>query len=91
MNLARAEIIVDGVVQGVGFRYFVFNCASKLGLKGFVKNLFSGEVLAVAEGDVGLIKELYEQMKIGSRFSRVTKHSIKWSKFKNEFNSFTIN
>ena len=37
----RAEIIVNGLVQGVGYRYFVQREANKLGLKGFVKNLFT--------------------------------------------------
>ena len=46
----RAEIVVNGLVQGVGFRYFVMREAQKLELKGFVKNLYSGEVLTVIEG-----------------------------------------
>ncbi|MCW9098504.1 MAG: acylphosphatase, partial [Ignavibacteriaceae bacterium] len=33
----RAEISVNGLVQGVGFRYFVMREAQKLGLNGFVK------------------------------------------------------
>lgn len=89
-NLTRAEIIVGGVVQGVGFRYFVLRCATVLGLKGYVKNLPSGEVLTLVEGEKGLIIELYEQLKVGSSFSRVTKHAINWYSFQNEFTSFEI-
>jgi hydrogenase maturation protein HypF len=36
------RIVVFGVVQGVGFRPFIFRLASRLGLKGWVKNIGSG-------------------------------------------------
>jgi len=36
------RIVVFGVVQGVGFRPFVFRLARRLGLKGWVKNIGSG-------------------------------------------------
>ena len=37
----RAEIVVNGLVQGVGYRYFVVREAKKLGLKGYTKNLYT--------------------------------------------------
>jgi hydrogenase maturation protein HypF len=45
----RAQIIVKGIVQGVGFRPYVFNLAESLGLKGYVTNTSEG-VLIDAEG-----------------------------------------
>ena len=39
MNDVGAKIIVKGIVQGVGYRYFTHRHASRLGLKGYVKNL----------------------------------------------------
>lgn len=89
-NLKRSEIIVDGVVQGVGFRYFVIRNAQKLKLKGYVKNLFSGEVLTVVEGDKLLIEELINEIKIGPSNASVTKCDIKWLECKNEFSSFEV-
>ncbi len=38
----RAQIVVRGIVQGVGFRPFVFNLADALGLKGYVTNTSEG-------------------------------------------------
>lgn len=90
MNEKRAEIIVGGLVQGVGFRYFVVRAAEKLNLNGFVKNLPNGDVQAVAEGPEGMINELYKQMKSGPMRSSVRKHKIEWSETKNEFKGFEV-
>jgi acylphosphatase len=40
--MRRVSIKVEGAVQGVGFRPFVYRLASELGLKGSVKNTPSG-------------------------------------------------
>jgi hydrogenase maturation protein HypF len=47
----RRLIVVRGIVQGVGFRPFVYNLASRLRLGGFVKNR-TGTLLIEVEGDV---------------------------------------
>lgn len=44
------NIIVIGRVQGVGFRFACRNMANSLGVKGFVKNLYDGNVYIEAEG-----------------------------------------
>jgi len=46
----RREIAVQGVVQGVGFRPFVYGLASRLGLAGTVRNDTTGVVIDV-EGE----------------------------------------
>ncbi len=89
-ELKRSEIIVNGLVQGVGFRYFVLQTAQKLGLKGYTKNLFTGEVLTVVEGEKFLIEELYNKLKTGPRYADVRNASIIWSEYKNEFKTFEI-
>src|SRR5437660_10366151 len=46
----RRAIAVQGIVQGVGFRPFVYGLASRLRLCGFVKNR-TGGVLIEVEGE----------------------------------------
>lgn len=89
-DFARAEIIVNGLVQGVGFRYFVYRNAKALRLKGFTKNLFSGEVLTVVEGNRPIIEEFYNRIRIGPSHASVRKHNIIWQEPKNEFENFEI-
>lgn len=85
-----AEMMVSGLVQGVGFRYFVFRNATRKGLKGYVKNLPSGQVLTAVEGEKKLIEELAEQVKSGPSSAHVSKFTITWDDFKNTFSSFEI-
>ena len=91
----RAEIVVKGLVQGVGFRYFVVREAEKLGVKGFTKNLYSGEVLTVVEGEKGsLDNTLYEvvfpDFTIIPCGSCVNSFKVDWLEPKNEFETFEI-
>jgi acylphosphatase len=45
------HVLVSGVVQGVGFRWFVRERARRLGLSGWVRNRADGTVEVVAAGD----------------------------------------
>jgi len=86
----RSEIVVNGLVQGVGYRYFVMREAQKLGLKGFVKNLYSGEVLTVAEGEKAIVEELIKKLKVGPIHASVKSCKVNWQEPKNEFIDFEV-
>ena len=90
MVIQRAEILVNGFVQGVGFRYFVARNAEQLLLKGFTQNLYSGEVYTVVEGELAMIEELFKRIKVGPRNADIKNSSIKLSEPKNEFTKFEI-
>ena len=47
VRVRRCQVAVDGVVQGVGFRPFVYRLASSLGLDGSVRNGSSGLLIEV--------------------------------------------
>lgn len=90
-NKVRAEITAEGVVQGVGFRYFVFRNAVSLGLKGYTTNKMSGDtVLTVVEGTRSQIEHLYRMIESGPKFAIVEKCDIKWLDNQDEFSTFDI-
>ena len=89
-NKARAEIIAKGLVQGVGFRYFAYINASKLNLKGFVKNEMNGTVLTVAEGNKANIEALFNLLKTGPLYADVRDIKIAWTAYSAEFTTFEI-
>jgi acylphosphatase len=86
----RAEIIVNGLVQGVGYRYFVIREAQKLGLKGYTKNLYTGEVLTVVEGERALVEEMIKKLKVGPIHASVKSCKVDWQEPKNEFTDFEV-
>lgn len=47
LGLARRRLVARGIVQGVGFRPFVYGLAARLGLAGFVRNDSAGVTLEV--------------------------------------------
>jgi acylphosphatase len=63
--------VVRGRVQGVGFRYFVEDCAQRLGLVGYVKNRFDGTVEVYAVGNSKQLAALKKHLWSGPRFGRV--------------------
>jgi acylphosphatase len=89
-NLKRAEIVAAGLVQGVGFRYFVLRKAQNLGLKGYVENLYSGQVLTVVEGDGSFIEELFKEIRTGPSHASVSKCTIQWHTYFGEFKRFEV-
>jgi len=86
----RAEIIVNGLVQGVGFRYYIYREALALNVTGFTKNLYSGEVITVVEGEKAMIEELIKKIKVGPSHAAVKDCWIEWQEPKNEFDNFDI-
>jgi hydrogenase maturation protein HypF len=49
--MQRAEVVVSGIVQGVGFRPFVYRIAVKNRLTGYVRNRGDAGVEVLVEGD----------------------------------------
>jgi acylphosphatase len=65
------HFLVQGRVQGVGFRWFVQREAGELGLRGWVRNTEEGEVEVVASGTEADLAELRASLRRGPRGSRV--------------------
>jgi acylphosphatase len=90
MNQAGVRMIVSGVVQGVGFRYYVFREATRLGINGWTRNRPDGSVEIQAEGDRGLLEELFRQIQIGPSHAHVAKVEFEPYEPSGEFDSFEI-
>lgn len=73
------HFLIQGRVQGVGFRWFVHREASELGLRGWVRNTEEGDVEVVAAGDPDDLADLRASLKRGprgSRVDRVVEHTL---------------
>lgn len=70
--MPTVHYIVEGDVQGVGFRRFVHHAAQRMGLKGFVTNLEDGTVECVAQGETDALTELETLMRQGPSSSHVS-------------------
>ena len=87
---AFVKITVGGLVQGVGFRYFVKSAADSYGIKGYVKNLYTGEVEIEAEGEKDIMQKFVEDVKRGPSFSQVRSFYIDYLEYKNKYSEFEI-
>lgn len=90
MGMARAHVIVSGLVQGVFFRANTRDKAKKLVVKGWVKNRSDGKVEALFEGEEGAVKAMIEFCKKGPPSAIVEKVEVKWEKYGGEYKDFTI-
>ena len=71
MSLVLRHYLISGRVQGVGYRAFSQEQAESLGLKGWVRNLNSGEVEILAEGSPFALQEFEKALKEGPASSQV--------------------
>lgn len=62
---------MSGIVQGVGFRFFVAREARQHGVAGFVRNLRDGRVEAELEGDADAVDRLLDALRRGPAGARV--------------------
>jgi acylphosphatase len=87
---AQLYAIVEGRVQGVGFRYFVEENAVVLGLTGWVRNRWDGTVEVKAEGPRPALERLLAALQRGPRSAFVTNLKTDWLPATGEFASFRV-
>lgn len=86
----RLHALVEGHVQGVGFRYFVLSRAQQLNLTGWVRNTPDGDVEVMAEGDRSDLDDLLEALRKGPRSSFVSNVRENWEPPLGEFRIFDV-
>lgn len=87
---ARVRAVISGRVQGVGFRYHIRDCARKLGVFGWVRNLRSGELEFVAEGGREVLERLLKCAREGPPMSWVQGVRVDWSAPHGDLSSFEL-
>ncbi|MDI6819773.1 MAG: carbamoyltransferase HypF [Candidatus Hodarchaeaceae archaeon] len=88
---ARAEVAVTGIVQGVGFRPFIFKLATRHGLVGFARNMGDAGVQVVVEGEMGAIEKFIDSIRTERPpLSRIDEIEVAWKSPTDEFTIFQV-
>ncbi|MGB9135091.1 MAG: carbamoyltransferase HypF [Candidatus Bathyarchaeia archaeon] len=87
----RARITITGIVQGVGFRPFIYRTATKHNLKGYVRNRGDAGVEIVVEGHENSIKRFLNDLdKKKPPQAKTYKTMVDYEKDKKSFKKFNI-
>lgn len=89
-DLASMEVLVSGIVQGVGYRFFAERVARSLSVTGYVMNLWTGEVKVVAEGRKEDLLAFLERLRQGPRGAIVEDCRVAWGDYKGKYRDFDI-
>jgi acylphosphatase len=87
---ARLHVVVEGIVQGVNFRYHTRRVARSLLLAGWVRNTPDGHVEVLAEGTRQSLEQLLAFLRKGPASARVERVTSTWLHFAGEFDEFQI-
>ena len=88
--LKRANIIIQGRVQGVFFRASALHQAQQFNLTGFVRNHDDGNVHAVVEGEEDNIEQFIAWCNNGPEQARVDNVFVNYESVRHSEASFTI-
>jgi hydrogenase maturation protein HypF len=87
----QANILVKGIVQGVGFRPFVYRLASAKKLKGFVQNRGDAGVQIVLEGDSPSIESFVAELRSKRPpLSEIHELRVNYKEVKSDYTTFEI-
>ena len=89
-QIVRAHVFISGEVQGVYFRDYTRRKAQALGLTGWVRNMWNGQVEAVFEGEVKAVQQAVDWCYIGSPAAQVDDVEVSYEEPTGEFDDFHI-
>jgi len=90
MSEKRVYLLISGVVQGVGYRYFAVRTAEKFEVKGWIRNRFDGKVELEIEGEENNLNLFIEELKIGPWSADVKRIDIEERQWTGKFNTFKV-
>jgi acylphosphatase len=89
-ELACARVLINGLVQGVGFRYFATSKAANYAVCGYVRNLDTGGVEIEVEGTREEITRFLTEMRRGPMHGSVTEFQLEWKPYKKQYDHFFV-
>ncbi len=89
-DIQRLHAIVEGRVQGVGFRAFTEEHARNKELRGWVRNRPDGTVEVEAEGPKPVLEGFLVMLHKGPPLAHVTQIVVDWKDANRQSNEFTV-
>lgn len=90
MVKGAAKFIIKGTVQGTFFRGFCKENADLLGLKGHVRNIESGDVEVIVEGEKENVEKYFQKLKEGPKHSQIRSVEVEARKWSGDLKEFKI-
>ena len=90
MSQRRVHLVITGRVQNVAYRYSATQAAKPLGVTGWVRNLDSGEVEAVAEGSAVAVEAFIAWCRQGPPAAAVSGVDVREEPATGEFKDFAF-
>lgn len=86
----QLHAVIEGLVQGVGFRFFVQETAQRLGLTGWVRNRWDGSVELIAEGPRPVLENFLAVLRRGPRVAHVSGVKFTWGEAQGTAKGFFV-
>ncbi|GAB6098604.1 acylphosphatase [Halanaerocella petrolearia] len=90
MSNKAIKAVIEGRLQGVGYRAFAQQQATRLGIKGYVKNAGGNKVEVIGEGTEDSLNKLIDHLKEGTNRSEVDGFDVEWIEPEEDFFRFSI-
>jgi len=90
MEKVKVRVRIEGLVQGVNYRYSARQKAQELGVNGWVRNLTDGRVECLMEGNQDKVEALISWCHHGPPGARVKKVTTHWEEYRGDMQGFSI-
>jgi acylphosphatase len=90
MEKVKVRVRIEGLVQGVNYRYATRQKALELGVNGWVRNLWNGSVECLLEGERDKVEALIRWCHHGPPGARVEKITTHGEEYRGDLQGFSI-
>lgn len=90
VKASAAEIVVEGRVQGVGYRAFAQRRAQERKLTGYAVNLHDGRVKIRVEGNPETIEGYVRELETGPPLARIERLTVTSVPYTGQYRDFAV-